>query len=481
MHVIGAAQYLAWSVWPVHYLGGSFFAFFVFLFASSYIIGVCTAAPAAAAWRARAKRRYGPLQLLAAPLALTAVLAGFGAVEWPVAAAAADAPAAPVLNATVELEERSAIDVRLNWSATGGAFNGSVINPSLLWLDDGTLVRAARVHAVVGHRQEGVWKGEVVTEIVTEWQSDVAIAAAPYGGGAMGGWDVTAWRLDAAGAPLVRADLVAHLGAASASDRWGPLCERIPRYVAANATLMRTTTSGAEDPKLVALPPHSAHGRYAIAFSSYPPASLVPGCHQAPRAVTQMYLAADGEAAAAGEAAVGSRVGGPGCGWTRLDEKNWVAFTKDDQLYFVYSIFPHTVVVARAADGLCVVRYSTSSFAPMAALAATAGLRLHGSGTAVRWGDDGASYLATFHTVSESGEYTSFAYTFDSEPPFAVTAVSRPLPLAGGARSFVSGLALKDDKVVVTYGYANRESRALVMSRDYFAALWEAECGSGAE
>ena len=83
--------------------------------------------------------------------------------------------------------------------------------------------------------------------------------------------------------------------------------------------------------------------------------------------------------------------------------------------------------------------------------------------------------------MSSAGEYTSFAYTFDAEPPFAVTAVSRPLPLAGGARSFVSGLALKDDKVVVTYGYANRESRALVMSRDYFAALWEAECGSGAE
>ena len=167
---------------------------------------------------------------LAAPLALTAVLAGFGAVEWPVAAAAAaDAPAAPLLNATVELEERSAVDVRLNWSATGGAFNGSVINPSLLWLDDGTLVRAARVHAVVGHRQEGVWDGEVVTEIVTEWQSDVAIAAAAYSGGSMEGWDVAAWRLDAAGAPLVRADLVAHLGAASAtaSDCWGPLCERI--------------------------------------------------------------------------------------------------------------------------------------------------------------------------------------------------------------------------------------------------------------
>ena len=58
-------------------------------------------------------------------------------------------------------------------------------------------------------------------------------------------------------------------------------------------------------------------------------------------------------------------------------------------------------MLARAADGACVVRYSTSSFAPVAALAASADLRLHGSATAVPWRD--GTYVGLFHTVSEHG------------------------------------------------------------------------------
>ena len=116
------------------------------------------------------------------------------------------------------------------------------------------------------------------------------------------------------------------------------------------------------------------HGRYGIAFSSYPPRATIPHaeCHNGPRAVYQMYLAAEGEAAAAGKLAPAARVSGPGCGWTRLDEKNWVGFTRRGQLHFVYSVHPHTVVLARAADGACATRYSTSSYAPVAALAAQA-------------------------------------------------------------------------------------------------------------
>jgi hypothetical protein len=241
-----------------------------------------------------------------------------------------------------------------------------------------------------------------------------------------------------------------------------------------------TLLDGSQDPKLLPLPEGSVHGRYGIAFSSYPPQATIPHaeCHHGPRAVYQMYLAAKGEAAAAGELAPAARVRGPGCGWTRLDEKNWVGFTRRGQLHFVYSVHPHTVVVARAADGACATRYSTSSYAPVAALAAQArarsppprrrrphhlspappgsphtpphvqasaapvlsratqadALKLHGSATALPWRDQ---YLALFHTVSvgagASGAYTSFAYTFSAEPPFAITGVSRALPLVRAA------------------------------------------------
>ena len=65
-------------------------------------------------------------------------------------------------------------------------------------------------------------------------------------------------------------------------------------------------------------------------------------------------------------------------------------------------------------------------------------LKLHGSATALPWRDD--HYLALFHTVSVGagarGAYTSFAYTFSAEPPFAITGVSRALPLARLLRSY---------------------------------------------
>ena len=69
---------------------------------------------------------------------------------------------------------------------------------------------------------------------------------------------------------------------------------------------------------------------------------------------------------------------------------------------------------------------------PLLSHATQAGaLQLHGSATALPWR---GQYLALFHTVSAGagarGAYTSFAYTFSAEPPFAITGVSRALPLA---------------------------------------------------
>lgn len=44
------------------------------------------------------------------------------------------------------------------------------------------------------------------------------------------------------------------------------------------------------------------------------------------------------------------------CGSTRRDEKNCIAFWRGDQLHFVYSLYPHTVVLVRPSDGACVER-----------------------------------------------------------------------------------------------------------------------------
>ena len=81
-----------------------------------------------------------------------------------------------------------AVDVALNWSASSDV-GGAMTNPSLLWTTGPSgprLVRAARVHQIVEHRQEGTWEGEVVTELISEWQSTVVLDASAYNGSMAG-------------------------------------------------------------------------------------------------------------------------------------------------------------------------------------------------------------------------------------------------------------------------------------------------------
>jgi len=55
----------------------------------------------------------------------------------------------------------------------------------------------------------------------------------------------------------------------------------------------------------------------------------------------------------------------------------------------------------------------------------------------------------------------------------------------GGAHAFVSGLTMPpaSGKVVVSYGYANQEARALVMSEAFFDELFAnaSQCGANAK
>jgi hypothetical protein len=99
----------------------------------------------------------------------------------------------------------------------------------------------------------------------------------------------------------------------------------------------------------------------------------------------------------------------------------------------------------------------------------------------------GSGYLALLHVLDSSRRYATLAYTFEGQPPFAVTAISKPLPLTAPSQAFASGLLLHPaaaqeagslaapEKVVVAYGVADEESRALVMSHAFFAALFDVD------
>lgn len=104
----------------------------------------------------------------------------------------------------------------------------------------------------------------------------------------------------------------------------------------------------------------------------------------------------------------------------------------------------------------------------------------------------GSGYLALLHVLDSSRRYATLAYTFQGQPPFAPTSISKPLPLTAQAQAFASGLLLHPaaaeqeagslaapERVVVAYGVADEESRALVMSHAFFAALFDVDCGRG--
>ena len=380
---------------------------------------------------------------------------------------------------TYVLVAPAAIDVRLNW--TSPTFEAEdpprvLINPTLLLVEtEGggapKLMRAARAHSTIFTAGIGSWWVNEenatisVTEMTTTWRSDIVMAMETNASSRVrrwNGWDVTAWGLDGI-QPLLTSS-TGHLTSSLNTNKWGPLCEPKPLFIPHNATLFKKAVTGPEDPKLMMLP----DGGVAMSFSSLPPVESRPGCHHSNGAVVQMYLSAALEPPHA-EASVGVRLG---CGSETTAEKNWISFVYDGQLYYIYSIHPHVVVQVRPADGVCVRRYSTSSYQPLAKLYETGRYQIHGSATATM---HNGTYLALLHTVDNVGMYATMAYRFQATPPFAILAVSRPIPLQGaGGANFASGLLLPSDsdKVVVTYGAADLESRALVMSLHFLETLF---------
>ena len=507
VHMVFIYALKRWLYTPQHRLEGDFVGFLLittflaWLFArfSPTLTGQSFVAWSTKSWTQR------PKAALAWALVVTAALCLIGGLVPRESTAGASGGAGGWTSPHVQLPavvlaEDGLLDMRLNWTSNSYNLNNhSLINPTLLWLPDpaavasagggamawegvtdGTLVLAARVHRRDELQYEGMWTDSPsgathsVTEMITQWTSDMVIKSLPL-------FDLTTLSGGIGSAGMMAAIGAMGEGLESASvaptlepgSSWGDLCEPKPTYLAANQTLFRKVVTGAEDPKLLSLPEGSIYGDWALAFSSHPPNSIAlpkPGqCMQTGYGVTQMYIAANGTAAASPAAsssvAVASRMQ---CGFTRRHEKNWIPFTRGGQLHFVYSIYPHAVVLVRAADGACTNRWSTSSYAPLSAVASTGQVKMHGSGSAVPYGDD--RFLALFHTRSvATSAYTTFAYTFDNTPPFAIRSVSKALPLLGGDLAFASGLAWLPavDKLIVTYGYADAESRALVMPGSY--------------
>lgn len=491
-------HFIAIALWPVERLenAGEVALFFLFLLSASYLCSRLIIPPCNTIWR-----KASPRALLAIAAAVAAIGAAGCAVHDALRSSphsvglasqpmecerATDAPALPppyVMVAESADGTPSAVDVRLNWTVELSDFaeERDVINPNLLW-SGGRLRRAARAHSVVRCvNRSGTYNGSVATEITTTWYSDLAIdldSTDEADEEAWAQWNVSAWRLDGS-APLRRLDL-----RSGDDEPWGPLSAAAPRWYAKNRTLLRTVVSGAEDPKLVALPPSFGEG-IGVAFSSLPPLWNQEGLGTSGVPRYQMYQTVGAVVSIPPDSphphryrAVASRLQ---CGLAGTHEKNWISFARGNRLHYVWKVFPHWVITADMEGGCLPARYVSSESTvteELHMLASTEGLQLHGSGSAIAWSEE--HNLALFHTKDALGRYVSFAYLMLSRPPFTVTNVSRPLPLQGGVHSFASSVSIVPGgaKVVVAYGVADAQSRALVMSTDFLRSLfvWEEVC-----
>ncbi len=111
---------------------------------------------------------------------------------------------------------------------------------------------------------------------------------------------------------------------------------------------------------------------------------------------------------------------------TSLQQKNWIPFEWRNDLYFIYSIQPHEILVPNLKNGVCFSFHKTQT--PFQWIYGA----LRGSSNAQLV--DG-EYLAFFHSSTRtrspaSGDwklwhYFMGVYTFSAEPPFAITRMIR--------------------------------------------------------
>jgi hypothetical protein len=129
-------------------------------------------------------------------------------------------------------------------------------------------------------------------------------------------------------------------------------------------------------------------------------------------------------------------------------EKNWLWFFHQDKLHMVYSFSPH-VVSRFSLDGKFEQEYKT-----VEELADWDYGTIRG-GTPPIQTDEGSEYLSFFHSSLPDEKYHRRyymgAYTFESQPPFRITRMTKEPLLAGSSQD-----AMSKDKPIVVFPCGSR-------------------------
>ncbi|CAL1139698.1 unnamed protein product, partial [Cladocopium goreaui] len=471
-------QFLLYALWPQtgHV---NLPLFLVFVYASAYIIGNCIQQPLQKWWAAHPNGQLAVPFLLAAFFMAGCFCPTFGE----------SVPTMEDLPRVIRLNE-AMVDMDLGLTDAGHVGPGegaAIINPSVLLKDDEVIVLARR-HRRETRQQNGWYEapdGERTKAVIIEqvWHSTILMGSQKFRDQTLVTQMFDHW-------PRSNMSLLGNLSLDSwdglstkDGDAWRDLCV-VERWIPSNKTLMRLVVTGPEDPKIV-----TTGTGYEIAFDSQPPKSVTT-CRRNTKgmldSVAQMYLASGVQNTERWRPTRAYRLSyGP----YDVAEKNWIPFVYQGKTYFVYTPVPHVIVSAKE-EGESKMLYSTT-FHPLHQLRQKwPQVEIRGSAQAILVDAPNLTqnlprphYLALLHLFDTSTKrYAHHAYRFQHEPPFMILQVSSQLPLSeaaatpnGVAFAFASGLAVKGNTVLVTYGAGDREARALVMTMEKLDAFFH--CG----
>ena len=141
------------------------------------------------------------------------------------------------------------------------------------------------------------------------------------------------------------------------------------------------------------------------------------------------------------------------------DEKNWMPFIVDGELYLVYSISPHVVLRCDTNTGVCTEFSNTTN--------TLAGYGLRG-GSQIRKYQ--GVYYGLIHKKIGGTQYLTLIYAFEfiQSVGFVVTGVSEPFIISQSVHvepfiQFVSGFEIVGDQAFVTYGEHDCDSKQLTI------------------
>jgi len=453
-------QFICYNLWPERIVDWTFWIFLTSMAVLYETLGTFIQH----AWRKKVKLQFSSMAvfvLLISALSLVDFSTIDSYYEWEL----------PIV---FRHKDGKSVDMRLTLNPTDlrDASGRVVINPSIAFLDHGDemeFIVVGREHGRSSVQTLDTYEGKSVTRIDQIWHSRILSGSTLLAKSQIHSWLTTGTSNG------VSLDLFALKTITSDGSAWNDLCTR-DTYIPANNTLIRTIVTGPEDPRLTLV-----DEELVLSFNSILPVDKNSGCPEV--VVSQMFITPFGTGWRKHDPLSPKRLE---YGWTRIHEKNWVGFSYEGDMYFVYQIFPHTIVRAQSHSGEAERLYETS-FGDFITLTRNLGDHiqgsLRGSASAVRIEGNQrttphlprAHYLGLFHAQSTEGEYLHFAYRFSPSPPFEVLQVSRQLPLLGRPSStsrhpfaFATGLAVVDDVVLLTYGSGDQESRLLVMELSEF-------------